>query len=81
MAARSLWRTRTKLLVVGTALCGGSGAAFIASSDDPSTTLKLCTSIPVRLYRNTVTAASIAFGTETKPLKDNTLHDLFRFNA
>jgi aarF domain-containing kinase len=64
MAARSLWRTRTKLLVVGTALCGGSGAAFIASSDDPSTTLKLCTSIPVRLYRNTVTAASIAFDYE-----------------
>ncbi|XP_010517404.1 PREDICTED: putative ABC1 protein At2g40090 [Camelina sativa] len=64
MAARSLWRTRTKLLVVGTALCGGSGAAFVASSEDPSTTLKLCTSIPVRLYRNTVTAASIAFDYE-----------------
>ncbi|EOA26863.1 hypothetical protein CARUB_v10022955mg [Capsella rubella] len=64
MAARSLWRTRTKLLVVGTALCGGSGAAFVATSEDPSTTLKLCTSIPVRLYRNTVTAASIAFDYE-----------------
>ncbi|CAH8313128.1 unnamed protein product [Eruca vesicaria subsp. sativa] len=64
MAARSLWSTRTRLLVVASAICGGSGAAFIASSEDPSRTLKLCTNIPVRLFRNAVTAASIAFDYE-----------------
>uniref|UniRef100_M4C7I8 ABC1 atypical kinase-like domain-containing protein n=2 Tax=Brassica campestris TaxID=3711 RepID=M4C7I8_BRACM len=61
MAARAL---RTKLLLVGSAVCAGSGAAFIASSEDPSRTLKLCTNIPPRLFRNTVTAASIAFDYE-----------------
>ncbi|KAG2332407.1 hypothetical protein Bca52824_003587 [Brassica carinata] len=61
MAARSL---RSKLLVIGSAVCGGSGAAFIASSEDPSRSLKLCTNIPVRLFRNTLTAASIAFDYE-----------------
>ncbi|CAH8362626.1 unnamed protein product [Eruca vesicaria subsp. sativa] len=52
-------RPYARLLVVGSAVCGGSGAAFIASSEDPSKTLKLCTNIPVRLFRNTVTAASM----------------------
>ncbi|KAK4798060.1 hypothetical protein SAY86_030386 [Trapa natans] len=61
MAARSLWRSRTGLLVAVTAACSGAAAASIATSDDPATTLKLCTAVPVRLFRDSVTAASIAF--------------------
>lgn len=60
MAARSIWRYGAKLAVVATALGGG---AALASSDDPATDLKLCTAVPVRLVRDSVTAASIAFGT------------------
>ncbi|KAM7270850.1 hypothetical protein ACFE04_030064 [Oxalis oulophora] len=62
MATRSLLRrTRTKLAVAATALCGGVAAAAVVSSDDPAKTIKLCTTVPVRLFRNSVTAASIAF--------------------
>ncbi|XP_011045017.1 PREDICTED: putative ABC1 protein At2g40090 isoform X1 [Populus euphratica] len=65
MATRSLWRTRGKLAVAATALLtGGATAAVATSEDDPATALKLCTAVPVRLYRNTVTAASIAFDYE-----------------
>ncbi|GAV85603.1 ABC1 domain-containing protein [Cephalotus follicularis] len=64
MASRSLWRTRTKLVVAATALCGGSVAAVVATSDDPATTLKLCTTVPTRLVRDSLTAASIAFDYE-----------------
>ncbi|KAI3752521.1 hypothetical protein L2E82_24555 [Cichorium intybus] len=39
-----------------------TGAAAIAKSDDPATSLKLCTTVPVRLFRLSVTAATIAFG-------------------
>lgn len=59
MAARSIWRYGAKLAVAATALGGG---AALASSDDPATALKLCTAVPVRLVRDSVTAASIAFG-------------------
>ncbi|KAI3674280.1 hypothetical protein L2E82_52451 [Cichorium intybus] len=38
-----------------------TGAAAIAKSDDPATSLKLCTTVPVRLFRLSVTAATIAF--------------------
>lgn len=62
MSARSVWRTRTKLAVAFTALSGGAAAAAISTSDDPATALKLCSTVPLRLYRNAVTAASIAFG-------------------
>ncbi|KAH7548367.1 hypothetical protein JRO89_XS14G0109300 [Xanthoceras sorbifolium] len=62
MAARSVWRTRAKLALAATALCSGAAAAAISSSEDPATALKLCSTVPVRLCRNSVTAASIAFG-------------------
>lgn len=64
MAGRSLWRATNKLLVASTALGGGAAAATIASSDDPAMALKLCTIVPLRLYRDAVTAATIAFDYE-----------------
>ncbi|KAL5801088.1 hypothetical protein ACOSQ3_032720 [Xanthoceras sorbifolium] len=64
MAARSVWRTRAKLALAATALCSGAAAAAISSSEDPATALKLCSTVPVRLCRNSVTAASIAFDYE-----------------
>ncbi|KDP44776.1 hypothetical protein JCGZ_01276 [Jatropha curcas] len=64
MATRSLWRTRAKLAVAATAILSGATAATIATSEDPAMTLKLCTTVPVRLARDTITAASIAFDYE-----------------
>ncbi|KAK6786416.1 hypothetical protein RDI58_014941 [Solanum bulbocastanum] len=64
MAGRSMWRATTKLLVATTALGGGAAAVTIASSDDPAMALKLCTNVPLRLYRDSVTAATIAFDYE-----------------
>ena len=62
MVARLLWRSRTKLAVVATAVGGGAAAATIATSDDPQRALKVCTTVPVRLIRDSITAATIAFG-------------------
>lgn len=62
MAARSVWRARTKLLLAATAAGGGAGAALIMSSEDPASALKLSTTVPIRLFRDSVTAATIAFG-------------------
>ncbi|CAA3014192.1 ABC1 At2g40090 [Olea europaea subsp. europaea] len=65
MAARSLWRAKTKLFLAATAAGGaGTGAAMIANSDDPASTVKLCTAVPLRLLRDSVTAATIAFDYE-----------------
>ncbi|XP_070053108.1 putative ABC1 protein At2g40090 [Nicotiana tomentosiformis] len=64
MAGRSLWRATNKLLVASTALGGGAAVATIASSDDPAMALKLCTIVPLRLFRDAVTAATIAFDYE-----------------
>eukprot|EP00257_Ricinus_communis_P023520 XP_015583524.1 putative ABC1 protein At2g40090 [Ricinus communis] len=64
MATRSLWRTRTKLAVAATAILTGGAAATVATSDDPAMALKLCTTVPVRLARDAITAASIAFDYE-----------------
>lgn len=61
MAARSVWRARTKLFLAATAAGGGAGAALITSSDDPASALKLSTTVPIRLLRDSVTAATIAF--------------------
>ncbi|MBA0868661.1 hypothetical protein Goshw_017111 [Gossypium schwendimanii] len=61
MATRSLWRTRAKLAVAATALCTGGAAATIATSDDPAAARKLCTAVPLRLLRDSATAASIVF--------------------
>ena len=62
MATRSLWRIGTKLTVITAAIFTGGAAATIATFEDPSVTLKLCTTVPVRLARDAVTTASIAFG-------------------
>lgn len=59
----SLWRAGAKLSLVASAMGGGAAAALIATSDDPETALKLCTTVPRRLFRDAVTAANIAFGT------------------
>lgn len=60
-AARGLRRVSSKWLVLCSVL-GGGGAAAIASTDDPATTLKICTSVPLRLLRSAFTAFVIAFG-------------------
>ncbi|KAI3788507.1 hypothetical protein L2E82_01275 [Cichorium intybus] len=62
--ARSIWGVKSKLAFAATALGAGAGAAAIAKSDDPATSLKLCTTVPVRLFRLSVTAATIAFDYE-----------------
>ncbi|KAJ9160321.1 hypothetical protein P3X46_025732 [Hevea brasiliensis] len=64
MATRSLWRSRAKLAVAATAIFTGGAAATIANSEDPATAFKICTTVPVRLARDTITAASIAFDYE-----------------
>ncbi|KAE8689611.1 putative ABC1 protein [Hibiscus syriacus] len=61
MATRSLWRSRAKLAVVATTLCTGAAAAAVATSDDPASAAKLCTTVPVRLLRDATTAASVVF--------------------
>lgn len=62
--SRSIWPSKWKLAFAATALGCGVGAATIANSDDPATSLKLCTAIPLRLFRLSVTAATIAFDYE-----------------
>ncbi|OMO76003.1 hypothetical protein COLO4_25711 [Corchorus olitorius] len=59
MALRSLG---AKLVLAGAALSTGGVAAAIATSDDPATSLKVCTTVPLRLLRDSRTAASIIFG-------------------
>ncbi|GAA0155388.1 ATP-binding cassette [Lithospermum erythrorhizon] len=62
MGLRLMWRAKAAKLLLGTtALAGGT---TIANSDDPFTTIKLCTIVPLRLFRDSVTAASIAFDYE-----------------
>ncbi|KAK6929471.1 ABC1 atypical kinase-like domain, partial [Dillenia turbinata] len=61
MAARLLLRAGKSLALAGTAVGGGGAAVAIATSDDPQSTLKLFTNVPLRLFRNSVTAAAIAF--------------------
>ncbi|KAJ4822898.1 hypothetical protein Tsubulata_035437 [Turnera subulata] len=60
MAARLIWRTTKLAAALGT----GGAAVAVATSDDPATAAKLCTTVPVRLVRDTVTAASIVFDYE-----------------
>lgn len=67
MATRSLWRA--KLALSATALFGGAAAATITTSEDPAMTMKLYSTVPVRLFRDSMAAAAIAFGTSTKPLR------------
>ncbi|EXC41586.1 hypothetical protein L484_000294 [Morus notabilis] len=60
MATRSLWRAGAKFAAAITGIAAGAAA----TSDDPSRTLKLFTAVPVRLFRDAVTVASIAFDYE-----------------
>ncbi|KAG9453997.1 hypothetical protein H6P81_006901 [Aristolochia fimbriata] len=64
MAFRALWRASSKVAsaaaVVG---CGTYGVA-LASTQDPYKAFKISTAVPVRLFRDTYTAAMIAFDYE-----------------
>ncbi|XP_052199117.1 putative ABC1 protein At2g40090 isoform X4 [Diospyros lotus] len=64
MTARYLWRATKKLALAATAASAGVGAAAIVTSDDPATALRLCTTVPVRLSRLSLTAAAITFDYE-----------------
>ncbi|GAA0178929.1 ATP-binding cassette [Lithospermum erythrorhizon] len=65
MALRFLKHAKAAKVVLGTTtLAGGTCAATVACSDDPATNLKLCTNVPIRLFRDGATAASIAFDYE-----------------
>ncbi|KAJ0661648.1 hypothetical protein HanOQP8_Chr14g0550811 [Helianthus annuus] len=64
VVARSIWGAKSKLAFGALALGAGAGAATVAKSDDPATALKLCTTVPVRLFRLSATAATIAFDTQ-----------------
>ncbi|XP_039831496.1 putative ABC1 protein At2g40090 isoform X2 [Panicum virgatum] len=53
-----MWRrAATAALSLGV----GAGAVAVASTEDPAATLKVCTHLPPRLLRDSVTAATIAF--------------------
>ncbi|CAD5182440.1 unnamed protein product [Musa acuminata subsp. malaccensis] len=54
-----MWRAAAKLSVGAAVLGGGATAAAIATSDDPSTNFKICTTVPLRLLRDTLTVATI----------------------
>ncbi|XP_008785348.1 putative ABC1 protein At2g40090 isoform X2 [Phoenix dactylifera] len=56
-----MWRAGAKAKLAALTLLGGAGAAAIATSDDPSSTFKICTIVPLRLIRDSVTAATMAF--------------------
>ncbi|KAK4277837.1 hypothetical protein QN277_015771 [Acacia crassicarpa] len=64
MGPLSLWRAGTRLALVASTVGGGAAAAAIATSDDPETAFKLCTTVPHRLIRDAITAANIAFDYE-----------------
>ncbi|KAK1272061.1 putative ABC1 protein [Acorus gramineus] len=57
---RAAWRLAAFATVAG----GGTAAASVATSDDPATTLKICTTVPLRLVRDSFTVGSIAFDYE-----------------
>lgn len=64
MATRSIWRATGKLAVAASTLGGGAAGASIITSDDPQTTLKLYSVVPLRLVRDAMTAANIAYDYE-----------------
>ncbi|PWA70698.1 Leucine-rich repeat-containing protein (mitochondrion) [Artemisia annua] len=61
VVSRFIFGGKSKIAFAITALTAGAGAATIATSEDPATSLKLCTTVPLRLFRVSLTAASIAF--------------------
>ncbi|XP_008786864.2 putative ABC1 protein At2g40090 [Phoenix dactylifera] len=54
-----MWRAGAKLAAL--TLLGGAGAAAIATSDDPSSNFKIGTIVSLRLFRDSITAATMAF--------------------
>ncbi|THG20863.1 hypothetical protein TEA_024083 [Camellia sinensis var. sinensis] len=64
MAARFLFRATKKLALAAPIVGGGVAAAAISTSDDPATALKLCATVPLRVTRLSLTAATIAFDYE-----------------
>lgn len=64
-----MWRSRLKKLAMKATLIfgigiGGGAAAIATTSDDPSTSFKICTIVPLRLVRDSLTAATVAFDYE-----------------
>jgi aarF domain-containing kinase len=49
-------------LKLGVLALSGAAAAVAASSEDAPLALKICTLLPLRLLRDSFTAATIAFG-------------------
>jgi len=72
MGSRFFKRASLKLLGATVVLVGGTAAATVATSDDPSIAFKICTIVPVRLIRDSITAATIVFDYEwsLRGLKD-----------
>ncbi|GAB2216375.1 hypothetical protein Droror1_Dr00024148 [Drosera rotundifolia] len=64
MATRFLLRAGARLAAATTLLGGGALGAAVITSPDPQATLKLYSTVPVRLFRDTVTAATIVFDYE-----------------
>ncbi|KAJ9540696.1 hypothetical protein OSB04_027202 [Centaurea solstitialis] len=63
--ARSIWGSKSKFAFTATSLAAaGAGAVAIAKSDDPATSVKIYTTLPLRLFRLSLTAATIAFDYE-----------------
>ncbi|KAF5778017.1 hypothetical protein HanRHA438_Chr12g0553691 [Helianthus annuus] len=52
VVGRSIWGAKSKVAFGALALGAGAGAATIAKSNDPATALKLCTTVPIRLFRH-----------------------------
>ncbi|KAJ0979617.1 hypothetical protein J5N97_015091 [Dioscorea zingiberensis] len=61
-------RAGAKLATWATLIGGGAAGAAIATSEDPFTTMKMCTIVPMRLVRDFITAATIAFDYEFSTL-------------
>ncbi|KAH0454578.1 hypothetical protein IEQ34_016502 [Dendrobium chrysotoxum] len=56
-----MWRVGAKLVVGASLLGGGAAGVNIFTSDDVSTAFNICTLVPLRLLRDSLTAATIAF--------------------
>ncbi|XP_020576582.1 putative ABC1 protein At2g40090 isoform X2 [Phalaenopsis equestris] len=57
-----MWRRVGAKVAVGAALLSGAAvSATISTSDELSTAFKICTLVPIRVLRDSVTAATIAF--------------------
>ncbi|KAG0481772.1 hypothetical protein HPP92_012240 [Vanilla planifolia] len=59
-----MWRFGAKLAIGAGLFGGGLGAVAVSNSDDLSTAFKICTHVPVRLLRDSLTAAAIVIDYE-----------------